>query len=88
MPRKEWKRWPTHWPNISLIRRRGRTRTDNIFETMLDAGVTGSMGGAQFVPVIGGSKLYDSKRKKNITNNYKASSETAKRILGEDMDKI
>ena len=71
-----------------IDKKTGVERTDNIFETMLDAGVTGSMGGAQFVPVIGGSKLYDSKRKKNITNNYKASSETAKRILGEDMDKF
>ncbi len=71
-----------------IDKKMGVERTDNIFETMLDAGVTGSMGGAQFVPVIGGSKLYDSKRKKNITNNYKASSETAKRILGEDMDKF
>lgn len=71
-----------------IDKKTGVERTDNIFETMLDAGVAGSMGGAQFVPVIGGSKLYDSKRKKNITNNYKASSETAKRILGEDMDKF
>mgnify|MGYP006948884155 CR=1 FL=1 len=51
-----------------IDKKTGVERTDNIFETMLDAGVTGSMGGAQFVPVIGGSKLYDSKRKKNITN--------------------
>lgn len=42
--------------SYAIDRLTGVERNDNIFKTMLDAGVAGSMGGAQFSPFIGAAK--------------------------------
>ena len=55
---------------------------------MLDAGVAGSMGGAQFSPFIGAAKGYSAYQKRQITNRYKESSTFAGEILHEDVEKF
>ncbi len=72
----------------AIDRLTGVERNDNIFKTMLDAGVAGSMGGAQFSPFIGAAKGYSAYQKRQITNRYKESSTFAGEILHEDVEKF
>ena len=72
----------------AIDRLTGVERNDNIFKTMLDAGVAGSMGGAQFSPFIGAVKGYSAYQKRQITNRYKESSTFAGEILHEDVEKF
>lgn len=72
----------------AIDRLTGVERNDNIFKTMLDAGVAGSMGGAQFSPFIGAVKGYSAYQKRKITNRYKESSTFAGEILHEDVEKF
>ena len=72
----------------AIDRLTGVERNDNIFKTMLDAGVAGSMGGAQFSPFIGAAKGYSAYQKRQITNRYKESSTFAGEILHGDVEKF
>ena len=74
--------------SYAIDRLTGVERNDNIFKTMLDAGVAGSMGGAQFSPFIGAAKGYSAYQKRQITNRYKESSTFAGEILHEDVEKF